>query len=48
MAALSYILVGIAGFLLGFLFHIFKTNYWLMKHGFTPSKFWNTPKIKHQ
>jgi hypothetical protein len=40
MVALSYILVG----LVGFLAHIIKTNYWLMKHGFIPSKFWNLPK----
>lgn len=36
---LSYFLVGLIGFIIGFLFHIFKTNYWLIKHGINPKEF---------
>ena len=37
--AMGVFLVSVIGFALGFCFHIFKTNRWLIKHGYKPSEF---------
>ena len=38
---MSIMLIFLIGFTCGFLFHIFKTNHWLIKHGYKPRNFFN-------
>ena len=42
--AMGVSLVFFIGFAMGFIFHIFKTNYWLIKHGYKPSEFFKEEK----
>ena len=37
---LGIVLRFLIGFTCGILFHIFKTNLWLIKHGYKPSDFY--------